>query len=778
MARGAEYLGLAVLLAAALSGSTAQAQGDGAADGLEFAHALYNRGMYSEAAAEYRRYLDLQPDGPQSGTAWFLLGDCQYRAREYETALGSFDKALSRDLDASSRLHAQYRRGEMLYMLKRPGDAEKALLPLVADAVEARIRGGALYYLGRTYLDSGNTTAAADAFTRLVRDLPDSPLVPYAQFHLAKVHLEREDFDNAARAFDAVAGSAKDERLRMESRFMAAEVYDRAGRYTDAVRAYEQLQRDFPEQASRAQYEIASAQYNAGQFAEAAASARRFLDAHPDSPRRMTAQYLLANALHEQGAHAEALKNYQTVREADPQGPLAVQAQYKSAWVLYAMDRPQDAKQAIAAVLKQPGAEDLKGDGGFLLGTILMAEGNYAEAYQEFRLVAEKYADGEFGPEALFRAGECLANMDRREEAATAFNQFVTRYPAHPLTEEALVRSADAESFGGAFEAAVAKYKALLEGNPTPEVREDSLYRLAVTYHNMRDYKSSAETFQTLLEAFPSGKHAVEARVRIADYWLLEADDPAKAAGLYEAAHNAAPGGPLAGKAVKGLALAHYKQGQMAEAAKGFLAVLREFPEERLEPDVYAWIGQTLFDREDWAGAAQAFSELLKRPGAFPQLERVHFKLGEAYEKLNQTDQAIAQYQAAIDAAPRSTEAGKAQYRIAAVHDAAGNAEQAIAAYEAAASAGAGEAAAQAWFRLGELHQAQGRPDDAAMSFMRIAVLLMHEEMTPESLLRAGQSFEEAGKIQQAKTSYEELVRDFPETPQADTAKERLAKLN
>ena len=59
---------------------------------------------------------------------------------------------------------------------------------------------------------------------------------------------------------------------------------------------------------------------------------------------------------------------------------------------------------------------------------------------------------------------------------------------------------------------------------------------------------------------------------------------------------------------------------------------------------------------------------------------------------------------------------------------------------------------------------------------MRVAILFLHDELSPESLWRAGQCFEKAGSREQAKKSYEELVRESPESAQLAKAKEALAK--
>ena len=88
-----------------------------------------------------------------------------------------------------------------------------------------------------------------------------------------------------------------------------------------------------------------------------------------------------------------------------------------------------------------------------------------------------------------------------------------------------------------------------------------------------------------------------------------------------------------------------------------------------------------------------------------------------------------------------------------------------------------GRPAARSRFRLAELLESNDDFAGAARSYLLVAILLLHEELSPESLWRAGQCFEKAGDPEQAKRAYEDLVKEFPETERVSQAKERMAAL-
>ena len=79
--------------------------------------------------------------------------------------------------------------------------------------------------------------------------------------------------------------------------------------------------------------------------------------------------------------------------------------------------------------------------------------------------------------------------------------------------------------------------------------------------------------------------------------------------------------------------------------------------------------------------------------------------------------------------------------------------------------------------RLGELYEARDDYASALRSYMMIFTLLLHEELSPEAMLRAGRCSEKIGNPDKAVERYNELVAEFPESEQAKDAQMRLSEL-
>ncbi|MEO5346913.1 MAG: tol-pal system protein YbgF [Magnetococcus sp. YQC-9] len=82
---------------------------------------------------------------------------------------------------------------------------------------------------------------------------------------------------------------------------------------------------------------------------------------------------------------------------------------------------------------------------------------------------------------------------------------------------------------------------------------------------------------------------------------------------------------------------------------------------------------------------------------------------------------------------------------------------------------------AQYW--LGELHYVQRQFPEALMAFNQVLLRWPNSAKVPDSLLKIGFSFYELNDLENANTSLQRLVKDFPNSSSASVAKPRLAQI-
>lgn len=770
----------ALIMVAMLAPSFLQAQeaGEALQSRLDYANGLFVRGFFTEAVEEYDAYLNALDGQPVPPEVLYRLGESAYAAGAYERALQAFEQLQALPGDSPFKQRARLSQGEVYYFMKAYDKAIDLLGPLSMDG-EDESRGRARYFLGKAFFDSGKTAEAVSQFKQLIEGLPGHAMAPYAEFQLAYALAAQKDFENAAIHYSAVAGSKVDDTLRMESRYRAAQTYDQIGWYSAALGAYELLQKDFPNSPFREQAEVGHiwALYHEGKNSEALGLIDKHLKEFPDSSRRVELKYVRANCLQQSGESDRALEVLSRIREEFPESDFAGRALYKMAWIQFQKGDSGKAQELVTQFLQDYKNSDLSGEGAFLLGTILVAQGNLEAAHQEFRLVAEQYPQSEFGAEALFKSGECLEQLGMSGEAAPIFEQFAGQFPAHPLFGQALLRAGDARFAAGNYEVAAGHYARVLEGTPQPLIEEQALYRLAIAKYNLKDYAGGIATLTTLLEKYPQTAHREEALFRVAEHTLKVQGEAVKAVDLYQALIDAAPEGPYAAKALLGMALARYEHKDYDQAADLFLKIMKEREGAGLNEETFNWTGQWFFDNKKWESAAEAFEALLKSVPAYPYADQVRLKIAECSEQAGDLEKALAEYGSVAEASATTAISTEARWHMARIYEARGDLDKAFEWYGAAANSNSGDIAARARFQLGTLHEKQQDWDKAARSFMGVAILFLHEEMSPEALWRAGQCYEKAGQPEKARKAYAELVEDFPESAFAQKAGEAIKAL-
>lgn len=767
----------AILLAWAIAASSSVADEQSQ---IDFADGLFARGFNEEAAEEYRAYLEDFPDGKRRLAALYRLGESETALRRYDAAIEALDQVLAAGVEGEFAGRARLRKGAVLIELKRPNDAVKTLEALIGHAAHAAIQGEALYFLGKAHAGAGRNASAISAYSRLARDQASSPFASMGRYQLAFAYVAQGDLEKAALAFSELGASEEAaDALRMEAYFRAAEAYDKLGWFDTAVTAYDRLDRDFPDSAyaRRARYGHAWALYRAGKLDEAIATARDFLGTYPESPYRAGTAYLIGNALQQRENYDEALSLFEGIRSSDPESEFALRAQYKMAWVLYLKKDRVSAKREIDSFLANENQAGLEGEALFLQATILLDDQAFAEAGEAFQKIYTTHPGSEFASDAVFKHGECLNRLERFAEAAQTFTSFAETYPEHLRKVEALVSAGDAHFRLGEFERAILSYQQAVGDTPPNAIREDLLYRIATAHHNRAAFERSAEIFELIVTHYTDGRFAVEANLRVGDYLLREGGQALRAVPYFETALKADPEGPFAGEALKGLALARYETKDFDGASQTFIRVMSEWTAIPLNEKTYAWVGQHLFDREEWGQSIIAFEALLRNVPDYPNPERVLYKLAECAENSGRGEEAVQRYARVVDAMPRSATALDAKYRMARLYEKQGDIEKSIALYDEGANANNGETAARSRFQLGVIFEKRQDYEAAAKHFMRVAILFFHPELSPESLWRAGQCFEKNHEPEQALKTYREMLREYPESARAQKARERIEAL-
>lgn len=158
------------------------------------AMAIENRNLTARAAELETRMKDAaQPKTPvvvpraavdvSSGYAG-ALG--LYRKRDYNGAIQQFEALLSSGIEQGLQDNCHYWIGESYYGLRKFNDAISRFQTVIAGPLSNK-KDDAQLMIGKSYAAQGNTTAAREAFNKLITDYPSSKYIRAAQAELARL---------------------------------------------------------------------------------------------------------------------------------------------------------------------------------------------------------------------------------------------------------------------------------------------------------------------------------------------------------------------------------------------------------------------------------------------------------------------------------------------------------------------------------------------------------------------------------------------------------------
>jgi len=195
--------------------------------------------------------------------------------------------------------------------------------------------------------------------------------------------------------------------------FTAEEIFQRGefelsrGQADDAAFYFGEIERLYPysEWAKRALIMQAFAYHRDRDYANARASAQRFIDFYPVDDDAAYAQYLLA------------LSYYDQIDEVGRDQGLTFQALQALRTVI---ERYPDSEYARSSVLKFDLAFDHLAAKEMEIGRYYLKRGHYAAAINRFRVVVEDFQTTSHTPEALHRLVESYLSLGLTAEAQTA----------------------------------------------------------------------------------------------------------------------------------------------------------------------------------------------------------------------------------------------------------------------------------------------------------------------------------------------------------------------
>jgi TolA-binding protein len=221
-------------------------------------------------------------------------------------------------------------------------------------------------------------------------------------------------------------------------------------------------------------------------------------------------------------------------------------------------------------------------------------------------------------------------------------------------------------------------------------------------------------------------------------------------------------------------------------AAKGNLkAALTQFdavasnPKSQLLGWAHYRAGEALIQNQQYPDAIKRLIVFRDHPSwnNVPGLtDRGLLRLGYTYSLIKGWDESRTAYERLVNQYPNSVWHDQARYGIGWALQQQKNYDGAANAFSNVVARTATDLAAKAQLQIGLCRMEQKRYLDAANAFLVIPTTYDYPELRAAALYEAGKAYVELNQRDQANRQFERLLREFPNTPWADAAKEKLGQ--
>ena len=589
---------------------------------------------YSEAAKEYRKYVELFPNSDVAGKAFFYSGWSEFNLKEYEKSIVTLQEMLAKYPEDRYAPDAQFRIASAHFemdMYEVTIDEAQIVLdkypnsPVIAQAVY--LRANALDKLGR---DPEAITAyreVRDLYDRMFELLRGSfregknvdfenyrQLFETSSLRVAEIFRKTDQFEEAYRELIAAQETAEERFYKAKVQMRIGDNYMEWERFDDAWTAYNQvieLYADTP-YPPNAQYQKGEARYFGNDCAAAREDYLQVLSGYPDSDTglRAAALYSAGWSAEKQGESDPALQSYSQVVESFPRSDQAPLCLLRIARVNYEQQRVPEAIEAYKAITDNYQETLHAADAFYGLGILYRDEGRLDMAVAAFSKVNREARETYIA--ALIEAANIHITEGRSEEGRQLLTQLLEGVTGDPSLEaRAHFQMAQLDLNNKNYVDAVKGYTKVLEEYPNSEVIRDVHYGRALSYHYSGRYDRA-----------------------LADYkWLLDTKLPAA----------------MKLKVQFSMALSYSAQGDDDEAKTLLQDVIASGDESLARSARLQLI--SMAEKQDPEDAIRTYEEMLASITSTEDRERVLIRLASAYFRLNQFQQSIEAAQQLIDLA-------------------------------------------------------------------------------------------------------------------------------
>lgn len=656
-----------------------------------------------------------------------FLAEAYYERENYDQASQNYMAFVQAKKGALTR-EQQYKAGVSHYQTGKFSDASDFFKEVALQ--NDKLGQVSSYYLGHAYVKLNNPQFASNSFSNAYKSDHDPQIKEEALFNYAKVNLERGSFQDAVSALDTYLDSYANGPHAKEAENLLSDALINTNNYLRAIEHMDKMQN----------------------------KSDRIKGAY----QKVT--FYQAMAYYRDNKYPVALQMLNKSQTYPIDRNLLVQSQFWKGEIHAANSNLPEAIKAYEAVITlKPSPQDphfIKTHYG--LGYAYFNSENYLKAELQFKAYTDKLRgsrEKENYEDALLRLGDTYYVQKKFADALEIFNRAIRENNAS--TDYAHFRAGVIHNFENRNPQAIDQLDRIINGFPTSRYLEDALFQKAQINMEMTRYSEARDGFSALISSRPNSPFipfALEGRA-VANYSLQQYEG---AITDYKSILDNHPNSSNVDAALVGLQESLTLQGRAGEFSNYLSTYKKTNPGSNSLQVLEFENAKNLFFSQSYEASIRAFESYLRNYPNVTQSSEARFFIGDAYFRLNDTDKALEyfyQLEKVNDTAIRN----RAIQRIGTLEFERGNYQKSIPYFRSSGkNARTKIEEYDAYNGLMESFFATNSYDSAIYYSDKVMQLgEVTPDALPKSMLVKGKSLQAAGRMDQAKVTFQSLYVDF-----------------
>ncbi|MGA8477952.1 MAG: tetratricopeptide repeat protein [Chthoniobacterales bacterium] len=741
-------------------------EGENAADPakaqLAIADGLYVRKLYDLAAPEYEKYLGQYPSESARPSAMYRLADCYSKLGQDAPAINTYRMLISEIGTGEFVGSAAFRLASRAFDQKEFQTAAPLYAKAYDNAKSAEIKITARYYQGKCLELTNKKSEAKTAYEEVARTKENNPYRDAARLSVAYFALESNQREQAFDLFESLGTDAVKPVVK-------AEAMTRAGILAEDLKKRDRAEQLFKSTIALnaegkwkqiAQLELMKLEYDSDKFSQILDSYAKNLNALGDDTKPGVL-LIVANSYRQMGKHAKALDIYNQLIRQYSATPEAVDARYQRLLSLDQLRDPSLAKEVDTYLATGP-ARDRADKAKLLKAQALVQQNDFALAAKLYLELVNSSLPDAYKADCYYAAGYAFSQIQDKERSIQAFSGLIDHFPNYKNVSKALLKRALLYQETKNYSAALKDFSTIIQSNGNSEERETALLQKALTLGQQGEYAAMNDTFHQLLKEFPNSPGAAQA-----SYWIgWTAFDQKRYADAVAPLIDARKRNPTEydEKVTLRLIYCYQTLNQSSDTAREVDNFVKNDPKRiSLVADACRWLGGVFYDGKQYDGAAKYLDLIAKNLDKTAFDKMVWLTLANSQNQLQSFPAAISAAQTYLEQATDPTDRARGFIALSSAQLGAKQFDDATKAAEQALNLQPeGRLNAEARMCVGEIEFARGNYENAAKSYLSVAVLYEDPEVTPRALEKAYHAFQQAGNQDQATKTLSELKTRFP----------------